>query len=105
MLDMRKICSEIDQEIPVGYHPEVIKVNLDSVTPDINQTERPKIISLFERIAKDHLHENTIVEENNSIESRYDYQIVCSSCNNKPMYDTQKEEYYCGNCNKSIFNY
>jgi len=105
MIDMEGICLSVEEEIPVGYHPEVIKVNLDSVTPDISEKERPKVINLFERIAKDHLHENTIVEENNSIESRYDYDIVCSSCNNQPLFDEQKEEYYCGNCNKSIFNY
>ena len=105
MLDMKGICIKIDKEIPVGYHAEVIKVNLDSVTPDINETERPKIISLFERIAKDTLHENTIVREDNSIEPLYDYDIVCSSCNNTPLFDEQKEEYYCSNCKKSLFNY
>ena len=103
---MHQICREINQDLQSGYHPKVIRINFESITPDINKDERPKIINLFDGIAKEELHQNTTIYEDNSIKSLYDYDLVCSSCNNKPLFDEQNDEYYCAFCERqSIFNY
>ena len=107
MLDMHKISRQISQDLQSGYYPEVVRINLDSITPDIEQAERPKIINLFDTIAKRKLHPKSSVTEDNSIESLYDYNLVCSDCGNKPIFDGHNNRYICPICdkNKTIFDF
>ena len=105
MIDMHQICREIKHDLQPGYHPNTIRINLDSVTPDIHKDERPKIINLFDSIAKERLHQNTTIYEDNSISELYDYDLVCSQCEQKPLFDEQESEYYCASCKNSVFDY
>lgn len=102
-LDMDKIIGDIKEERPNRFIVDKIKVNLDKVTPDI-QEDRDKVINLLEIRASEQLDSETTVIEDNSIDELYSYTII-HNCGTKPLFDAKINEYYCPACPNSVFDY
>lgn len=103
-LDMTHISRQIDSVVPEGFRVELIRVNLECVTPDIREEEWGEIIDQFERIAHNHLSSDLSVTQDSSLPELWDFDMV-HSCGRKPLYDDRSSEYYCPICTDSIFDY
>lgn len=102
MIDMTHISRQIEAVIPEGYRVDQIRVNLDSITPDIREEERDEIVDQFQRIAHNHLSSDLSVTQDSSLPELWDFDMV-HECGRKPLYDSQNEEPYCPICTDSIY--
>jgi len=105
-MNYRDIANKIDRQVPEGFKVDSISLNVNEVKAKVPERIYDRITQRFAYEAGYVLNENLTVNINNSLNKKWDYSIVCETCNSNPMYDSSEEEYYCPNCKqKSVFNF
>jgi len=105
-LNYRDVCKQIQEERPQGFKVNSIVVNFDKIGHDIHSNVLDRVCDRLENQAEYYLNQDVTIIRDNTIDELWTYNLK-HSCGNGPMFDEQKEEYYCPVCEKkkTIFDY